>query len=382
MSSLKVALFTGNYNHIRDGVSLTLNRLVKFLEDAGVEVLVFGPTIDPPALEHQGRMIAVPSLSIPGRPEYRLSLSLPRDARIELEHFNPDIVHIATPDILGYKALKWARRNEKLIVASYHTHFTSYLKYYKLKFLEPVGWRYLRWFYQFCLHIYVPSPSMIETLKINGINGDMRIWARGVDSDRFSPAKRDDEWREKHGFEQDDIVVTFISRLVWEKNLKIFAETVKTVASRNSKLKALVVGDGPAMEGLKKLLPDAKYTGFLTGDELATAYASSDIFFFPSDTESFGNVTLEAMTSGLPCIVADAIGSKSLVEDGKNGYLIPVEDSGKFVSALESLASDENLRIVMGKKSLQLSGKYSWDQINGKLLSHYHEVIVHNTEHH
>jgi phosphatidylinositol alpha 1,6-mannosyltransferase len=239
MSSLKVALFTGNYNHIRDGVSLTLNRLVKFLEDAGVEVLVFGPTIDPPALEHQGRMIAVPSLSIPGRPEYRLSLSLPRDARIELEHFNPDIVHIATPDILGYKALKWARRNEKLIVASYHTHFTSYLKYYKLKFLEPVGWRYLRWFYQFCLHIYVPSPSMIETLKINGINGDMRIWARGVDSDRFSPAKRDDEWREKHGFKQDDIVVTFISRLVWEKNLKIFADTVKTVASRNSKLKSL-----------------------------------------------------------------------------------------------------------------------------------------------
>jgi phosphatidylinositol alpha 1,6-mannosyltransferase len=97
------------------------------------------------------------------------------------------------------------------------------------------------------------------------------------------------------------------------------------------------VGDGPAMEGLKKLLPDAKYTGFLTGDELATAYASSDIFFFPSDTETFGNVTLEAMTSGLPCIVADAIGSKSLVEDGKNGYLVPVEDSGKFVSALENL---------------------------------------------
>jgi phosphatidylinositol alpha 1,6-mannosyltransferase len=379
MKPFKVALFTGNYNHIRDGVSLTLNRLVKFLENAGIEVLVFGPTIDKPALEHQGRLIAVPSLSIPGRPEYRISISLPKDARIELQHFNPDIVHIATPDILGYKALKWARRNEKTIVASYHTHFPSYLKYYKIQLLEFAGWKYLKWFYSYCEQVFVPSPSMIETLKKNGIDGDLRIWARGVDTSLFSPDKRDESWREKYGFKQSDIIVTFVSRLVWEKNLNLYADTVKAVADINPDVKSLVVGDGPAMDGIREILPDAVYTGFLTGDELATAYASSDIFLFPSDTETFGNVTLEAMTCGLPCIVADAIGSKSLVDNDENGYLVPVNKPEKFVDALHKLATSEELRKNMSIKSLEKSRLYSWDQINRQLLKYYEELLNRNS---
>lgn len=382
MKTFKVALFTGNYNHIRDGVSLTLNRLVKFLENEGIEVLVFGPTIDEPAFEHHGRLIPVPSISIPGRPEYRMSISLPKDARIELDHFDPDIVHIATPDMLGYKALKWARKKDKAIVASYHTHFPSYLKYYKLQMFEFIGWKYLRWFYSYCSQVFVPTPSMIESLQDHGIIGDLRIWARGVDSELFSPDKRDENWRKKFGFKKDDVIVTFVSRLVWEKNLKLYADTVKTVAGKNPKVKPLIVGDGPAMDGLRKILPNAVYTGFLTGDELATAYASSDIFFFPSDTETFGNVTLEAMTCGLPCIVADAIGSKSLVDDSENGYLVPVENPEKFILALEKLSSSEELRLRMGKKSLEKSKEYSWEQINSKLLTYYNEVLNHNSGKH
>jgi phosphatidylinositol alpha 1,6-mannosyltransferase len=382
MKTFKVALFTGNYNHIRDGVSLTLNRLVKFLENEGIEVLVFGPTIDEPAFEHHGRLIPVPSISIPGRPEYRMSISLPKDARIELDHFDPDIVHIATPDMLGYKALKWARKKDKAIVASYHTHFPSYLKYYKLQMFEFIGWKYLRWFYSYCSQVFVPTPSMIESLQDHGIIGDLRIWARGVDSALFSPDKRDENWRKKFGFKKDDVIVTFVSRLVWEKNLKLYADTVKTVAGKNPKVKPLIVGDGPAMDGLRKILPNAVYTGFLTGDELATAYASSDIFFFPSDTETFGNVTLEAMTCGLPCIVADAIGSKSLVDDSENGYLVSVENPGKFIEALEKLSSSEELRLRMGKKSLEKSKEYSWEQVNSKVITYYNEVLNHNSGKH
>jgi phosphatidylinositol alpha 1,6-mannosyltransferase len=382
MKTFKVALFTGNYNHIRDGVSLTLNRLVKFLENEGIEVLVFGPTIDEPAFEHHGRLIPVPSISIPGRPEYRMSISLPKDARIELDHFDPDIVHIATPDMLGYKALKWARKKDKAIVASYHTHFPSYLKYYKLQMFEFIGWKYLRWFYSYCSQVFVPTPSMIESLQDHGIIGDLRIWARGVDSALFSPDKRDENWRKKFGFKKEDVIVTFVSRLVWEKNLKLYADTVKTVAGKNPKVKPLIVGDGPAMDGLRKILPNAVYTGFLTGDELATAYASSDIFFFPSDTETFGNVTLEAMTCGLPCIVADAIGSKSLVDDSENGYLVSVENPGKFIEALEKLSSSEELRLRMGKKSLEKSKEYSWEQVNSKVITYYNEVLNHNSGKH
>jgi phosphatidylinositol alpha 1,6-mannosyltransferase len=375
MKSFRIAIFTGNYNNISDGVSLTLNRLVAFLEKEGVEVVIFAPTTDKPAFQHNGRLVSVPSISLPGRPEYRITIPVSKEAKIELEHFDPDIVHIATPDLLGYRAMKWAKQNNKIVVASYHTHFTSYLKYYKLQFLEPLGWKYFRWFYSQCLQLYVPSPSMLETLKEKNIKSDLRIWARGVDSSLFSPDKRDEEWRKKHGFKEDDVVVLFVSRLVWEKNLNLYADTVKSVSADHSQLKALVVGDGPAMDGLREILPGAVYTGFITGEELAKAYASSDIFLFPSDTETFGNVTLEAMTSGLPCVVADAVGSKSLVDHGRNGYLVPVSEPAAFISVVSELVADEELRRKMGRESVEISKNYTWDQINMKLLSYYDEVL-------
>lgn len=375
MSRFKVALFTGNYNHIRDGVSLTLNRLVKFLLEHDVDVLVFGPTTDNPEIEHEGTFIAVPSLKLPGRPEYRISRSFPADAKKELEAFKPDIVHIATPDLLGYKALKWALGNNIPIVSSYHTHFSSYLKYYKLTILEPFLWKYLGWFYNNCKQVYVPTQSMAEELGKKKIKSCLKIWARGIESDKFSPAKRDETWRQKQGFKPNDVVVAFVSRLVWEKNLELFAEVVKKLIKNNGNTRAMVVGDGPAASEMKKLLPEAVYTGFLEGEELSRAYASSDLFFFPSDTETFGNVTLEAMASGLPCVVADAAGSKSLVEHGKNGFLAPVENNDEFYDYVKRLTSDKDLRKKMSLSSLKKASMYSWDVINTKLISYYKEVI-------
>ncbi len=375
MSTFKVAIFTGNYNHIRDGVSLTLNRLVAFLLKQNVEVLVFGPTVENPALEHAGTLIPVPSIKLPGRPEYRFSRSFPKTVRKKLKDFDPDIVHIATPDYLGLRALKWAKKNQKPIVASYHTHFSSYLKYYRLSLLEPILWKYLKWFYRHCRQVYVPSPSMAKFLKENNIESDLRIWARGIDLDQFNPQKRDEAWREKHGFKEQDVVITFISRLVWEKNLKLYADVVNRLKKKYPQARALIVGDGPAGEGLKKMLPEAVFTGFLTGVELASAYANSDIFFFPSDTETFGNVTLEAMASGLPCVVADATGSRSLVEHGKNGYIAPVERSDKFYKFIEQLIIDETERLKMAGVSLQKAKAYSWKSINNKLLNYYNEIL-------
>lgn len=378
MSKLKIALFTGNYNHIRDGVSLTLNRLVKYLQAHDVDVLIFGPTIDEPEIKHEGKLIAVPSIQMPGRPEYRITRSFPLTAQKKLEQFNPDIVHIATPDLLGFKALKWALKKELPIVSSYHTHFASYLKYYKLGFLEPLLWKYLIWFYSKCHQLYVPTESMAETLRENKIQAELRIWARGIEKEKFSPDKRSDAWRKKHGFNPDEVVVTFVSRLVWEKNLEIFAEVLSMLKDKYENVRAMVVGDGPAAEGLKELMPDAVYTGFLQGEELSTAYASSDIFFFPSDTETFGNVTLEAMASGLPCVVADAVGSKSLVDHGKNGFLASVEKKQEFYRYVEKLVINSELRKKMAQHSKNKAALYSWDAINGKLLSYYRQVMDKN----
>jgi glycosyltransferase involved in cell wall biosynthesis len=377
MKELRVALFTGNYNHIKDGVSLTLNRLVKFLEEQGIPVLVFGPTVKEPALNHNGRLVSVPSIRMPvsGRGEYRVPVGMSVEAKKELEEFNPTLVHIATPDRAGYKALLWAQKNNVQVVGSYHTHFTSYFKYYGLTPIEFLAWRYLSWFYNSCTHVYVPSQSMIDELETHGFEDGMKIWARGVNTKLFSPKKRDMEWRRAAGFKDDDVVVTFVSRLVWEKELDTFRHSVQQVASKNSKVKPLVVGDGPAMDELQKLMPEAHYTGFLEGENLARAYASSDVFLFPSHTETFGNVTLEAMSSGLPCLVADATGSKSLVEHGVNGGLAEPENKGDFTRKLAIIVSDQSLRNKMKKASREKALEYEWDEINGQLVQNYKEAL-------
>lgn len=377
MKELRVALFTGNYNHIKDGVSLTLNRLVKFLEDQGIPVLVFGPTIKKPALDHNGKLIPLPSIRMPvsSRGEYRVTTGLSVEAERELEEFNPTLVHIATPDRGGYKALKWAQKNNVQVVGSYHTHFTSYLKYYGLDFIEFIAWRYLSWFYNSCAHVYVPSQSMIDELIPQGFNTQMKIWARGVNTKLFSPEKRDEKWRAERGFKKDDIVVSFVSRLVWEKELDTFRYSVQQLASNHKNVKALVVGDGPAKQELQELMPEAFYTGFLEGEDLARAYANSDVFLFPSHTETFGNVTLEAMSSGLPCLVADATGSKSLVEHGVNGCLAEPGNKADFAKKLSLIVSEKELREKMKKESRNKALKYEWDEINGKLVENYKAVL-------
>lgn len=380
MKELRVALFTGNYNHIRDGVSLTLNRLVKYLEEQNIPVMVFAPSIDNPPIDHYGELVVTPSipmLLVPGRTEYRIATHLSKKAKKKLEEFNPTLVHVATPDGLGIGAAKWAKKHNLPRVTSYHTHFLSYASYYKwyLYPIVPVVMRIFDWFYRQFSQTYVPTQSMIDELKKIGIPGNMKIWARGIDLDLFNPEKRDMEWRRKVGFADDDIVVTFVSRLVWEKELRTYIDSVKNLKKINPKVRAMVVGDGPAREEAESLLPEAHFTGFATGEDLARAYASSDVFLFPSHTETFGNVTLEAMASGLPCIVADAIGSKSLVDDGVNGYHAEKESVEDFTSKLKLVIEDEEKRLAMAAKSREMAMDYQWDKINGGLVENYREAL-------
>lgn len=371
----RVAIFTGNYNHIQDGVSLTLNRLVAYLESKDIPVIVFGPTIDEPAIDHEGEFVPVPSMPVPGRPEYRVTVGFPESAQNRLRDFEPTLIHLATPDVLGFRAMRWGQANNIQIVASYHTHFTSYLKYYNLDMLKMLGWKYLAWFYSQCKHIYVPSPSMANELNEEGIDEGIRIWARGVNTDEFNPKNRDMEWRRSIGFEDSDKIVSFVSRLVWEKNLQTFVDTIKRLQQTHDNVRAMIVGDGPAKKELEHMLPEAHFTGFITGRELSKAYASSDVFLFPSETETFGNVTLEAMSSGLPCIVADATGSRSLVESGVNGYLAAPRDTGEFAQCVSKIIDDNELWKEMSKAARQKALAYSWDNVNAKLLDDYREAL-------
>ncbi len=376
VKGLRVAIFTGNYNYIKDGVAITLNRLVDFLQRRGVPVLIFAPTIETPAFESVGEVVSVPSIPIPSRSEYRISLGLSKTARRRLEAFKPTLIHIAVPDILGYQALKLAGRWKLPVVASYHTRYDTYLKFYGLGGFERLGRRYLRSFYNKCLMVYPPSESMAQIIRDEGLSQNVRVWSRGVDSDLFSPARRSLDWRHSLGVGDDEVLVTFVGRLVKEKNTDLVVRIFKRLRERGIAFRAMFVGNGPEEEAIKAALPDALFAGFLVGEALSRAYASADIFLFPSESETFGNVTLEAMASGLPTVCADASGSRSLVVDGETGYLVPASDEAGFTERLSRLIADADLRARMGKAARQRAQKFSWDDILSGLLQSYADVVA------
>ena len=375
---LRVALVTGSYNFIADGVALTLNRLVGYLESQGVEVLVFTPVTRTPAFAHKGQIVPVPSAPLPLRPEYRLALGFPRAQRERMRAFAPDIIHVATPDFLGHQALKFGLVLGIPVVASFHTRYETYLKYYGLDILRPTAERMLTQFYSACREVYVPSESMADVLRADVGAERIHLWQRGVDTVRFNPAKRSEAWRAGLGIRPDEVVLSFVSRLVREKRVSTVIEVLKRLTAAGVPHRGLFVGEGPERAAMQAAAPGAIFTGHLGGDDLPVAYASSDIFIFPSDTETFGSVTLEAMASGLPTLCADATGSRSLVDRGVTGALLdPLDDAGFFREAL-SLATDGELRARTGAAARARSLKFSWDEAMGGLLDRYRVVVADN----
>jgi phosphatidylinositol alpha 1,6-mannosyltransferase len=377
---LRVALVTGSYNFIADGVALTLNRLVGYLESHGVEVLVFTPVTKTPAFAHKGQIVPIPSAPLPLRSEYRLALGFPRAQRERMRAFDPDIIHVATPDLLGHQALKFGLAIGVPVVASLHTRFETYLKYYGLDMLRPTAERMAARFYGSFREVYVPSQSMADVLRADVAAEKIHLWQRGVDTVRFDPGKRSQAWRARQGIAPDEVVLAFVSRLVREKRVATVVKVLDRLVAAGVAHRGLFVGEGPERAALQAAAPGAIFTGHLSGDDLAIAYASSDIFIFPSDTETFGSVTLEAMASGLPTLCADATGSRSLVDPGVTGALLdPLDDTGFFREAL-ALATDPGLRARMGAAARTRSLKFSWDEAMAGLLARYQGLAAETGE--
>ena len=380
-NEIRVALVSGNYNCVRDGANRALNRLAGYLLSQGVQVRVYSPTIDEPAFEPTGDLVSLPSLPIPGRSEYRLSLGLPSRIRRDLAEFAPNIIHVSSPDLSPHRAVTWARARGIPVVASVHTRFDTYLAYYGLQNLEPIVRAILRRLYRRCDAIVAPSESMAAVLRAQRMHRDISIWTRGVDRKQFNPDRRDMEWRRRHSIADDEFVILFLGRIVVEKALDVFSDAIAALEAKGVKHRVLVIGDGPARPWFEAHLPGAIFTGELRGEELARAVASADALLNPSITEAFGNVTLEAMASALPVVAVNATGASNLVRDGETGVLTDPGDSEAIADALAVYAGDSELRQKHGQAGLKVAQERDWDQINSAVLKTYQRVIERKRRH-
>ncbi|MPT47284.1 MAG: glycosyltransferase family 1 protein [Sphingobium sp.] len=375
-SPLRIALFSGNYNYVRDGANRALNTLVGYLLRQGSQVRVYSPTVQNPAFPPTGDLVSLPSIPIPGRAEYRIPMGLSPRVRRDLAAFKPDIVHISSPDPSSHRAVTWARKRNLPVVASVHTHFETYCRYYNLSVIEPLIAALLRRLYRRCDALLAPSESFAQVLRAQRMNYDISLWSRGIDHGIFNPDRRDMAWRRQHGIGDNEVVIGFLGRLVMEKGLDVFAETIDVLRRRNVPHRILVVGDGPARAWFENRLPGAVFTGFQANENLARAVAAMDVLFNPSETETFGNVTLEAMACAVPALGTRATGSSSIIQNGRTGFLCEPGAVTAFADRLESYARDPALRIAHAAASTKEAERYHWDPINQAVLDAYHRVIA------
>jgi glycosyltransferase involved in cell wall biosynthesis len=372
---LRIALFSGNYNYVRDGANQALNRLVDYLHRQGAAVRIYSPTVADPALPPNGEVVSIPALPVPGRSEYRAPLFIPPSAKRDIRRFNPNMFHIASPEILGHRAVTLARKLDRPVVASVHTRFETYFRYYGAAYLEPLVEAMLRRLYRRCDAIFAPSDSMAQLLREQRMNYDVGIWSRGIDREIFNPDRRDLAWRRGLGIADDVPVIGFVGRLVMEKGLDVFSDTIDHLEKRQVRHKVLVVGEGPARAWFEERLPNGCFVGFQEGADLGRAVASMDMLFNPSVTETFGNVTLEAMASAHPVVAAIATGSQSLVTDGVTGRLIRAGAIEQFTDALALYCSDKDKRRAAGQAGLQVSMRYGWNEVNQALVDAYLRIL-------
>ncbi len=375
VSDLRIALISGNYNMVRDGPTQALGRLVAHLLAQGAQVRIFCPTVDHPQVDQPGEIVSLPSVAIPGRGEYRIPVGLAGEARRAFEEFRPNIVHLASPDRAARQGAKWARDHGVPVLASVHTRFETYPRYYHLRFMEPVVEAWLRKLYRRCDALVAPSDGMVDVLRAQRMHRDIGIWSRGVDRGIFNSGVRDQALRDGVGIAADEIAIGFLGRVVMEKGLPEFAAVMNELTNRGVPHAVLVLGDGPAREWFAEKVPEARFAGYLKGPELGRWVAGMDVFFNPSVTETFGNVTLEAMACGVPVVAARATGATTLVRDGETGTLVEPGDIAAFADAIQRYVENPALRAAHGAAGEARSMLFDWDEINRGMADTYLRLV-------
>jgi phosphatidylinositol alpha 1,6-mannosyltransferase len=322
--------------------------------------------------------VPIPFLNDPNNPDisYQLGFALSKQVREELADFEPSIIHVTCPDCTALHLIHYARVKELPIMGTYHSNIPEYMAHYPgLSWLKHILGHFFRHQYNFLQALYVPTPfiqkHLIDDYKMERAT-NLGVWGRGVDVESFNPNHRSLKFRAELGISDEIPVVVWVGRLVPEKRVDIFADTVRRLAAMDVPFHAVVVGAGPGEEEIKAL-PHTTFKGWMNASQLAVAYASSDIFLFPSSVETFGNVTLEAMASGLPVIVESGC-SGHLVRDGENGFACPANDADAFFEATLEMVTNHNLRRTFSEKSRELSLLLEKHAVVRKMLDNYSKI--------
>lgn len=379
---MRIAIITENFLPKLDGVTRTLAHLLEYLQANGHRALLLGP--ESGMQEYAGaEVVGTAGFPLPFYPELKFNFFRPLFIR-RLNEFQPDIVHLVDPVVLGAAGLAAARFLNKPVVSSYHTNMAAYCAYFGVPIFTRPMWAYNRLIHSQCALTFCPSPSTAGMLEKQGFQ-NLRIWSRGVDTTLFRPERGSAElrtsWLHKRKRPGEKTVLLYAGRISWEKNLRLLTQAYRNMDHKRCHL--VIVGQGPAFGEVQQELADlpVTFTGYLQGEDLAAAYASADIFVFPSRSETFGQVVLEAMASGLPVVGVYSEGVCDLVQNGETGYLLDTqglsekEEALAYQEIIAYLIANVPARERMGQAALQEARQRSWSRAMENLMQGYRDVI-------
>jgi glycosyltransferase involved in cell wall biosynthesis len=369
---MRIALFTETFLPKVDGIVTRLRHTVEHLQRNGDQVLVVSP--DGGLTEYKGAKIyGVSGFPLPLYPELKLALPRP-SIGVALEEFQPDLIHVVNPAVLGLAGLYYAKMMQIPLIASYHTHLPQYLQHYGLGMLEPVMWELIKASHNQAQLNLCTSTAMVQELREHGIER-LDLWQRGVDTETFHPSLASEEMRShlSQGHPESPLLL-YVGRLGAEKEI----DRIKPILEAIPQARLALVGDGPHRSGLEKHFEGTAthFVGYLTGKELGSAFASADAFVFPSRTETLGLVLLEAMAAGCPVVAARSGGIPDIVTDGVNGYLFDPADEQGAIAATVRLLQQQEERETLRQNARVEAERWGWAAATRQLQNYYRTILL------
>ncbi|MFI7602930.1 glycosyltransferase family 4 protein [Actinoplanes sp. NPDC049681] len=369
---MRIALVTESFLPDVNGVAHSVVRAAEHLVNRGHEPMVIAPQPPPGVRGAVGSLpypvVRIPSLPMPGYPQIRLGLPTPA-LTAALRTHGTEVVHLASPFVLGAWGAAAAKALRLPCVAVYQTDVAAYARAYRVGMTEPAAWRWIRTVHNAAARTLAPSTESVAALTTHGVRR-VHLWRRGVDDVRFHPRRRSGGIRRALA-PRGEVLAGFVGRLAVEKQVELLAGV-----SRLPGVRLVVVGDGPAAGMLRRALPEAVFLGARHGDQLARIYASLDVFVHTGPYETFGQAVQEAMASGLPVVAPAAGGPRDLVQDGRTGHLVPPYRSEGFTDAVAGLAADPDRRALFGAAGRVAIEGRSWAAVGDELIGHYEAALA------